>query len=184
MLYMFLAEGFEETEALCPLDILRRAGISVRTVGIGGKVIKGAHGITVAADITEKEFRGDSLTGVILPGGMPGTLHLDDSQTVEDAIYEAYNGGYLVCAICAAPSVLGKRGLLNGVKAVCFPGFEDKLKGAIHTENRVERDGNFITAVGMGAAYEFGLEIVSAIQGKEAAEALAKSFLAPEGLLR
>ena len=182
MLYMFLAEGFEETEALCPLDILRRAGISVRTVGIGGKQIKGAHGITVLADMTEKEFNGDCLSGIILPGGMPGTLNLDASPVVEDAIYEAYNGGHLVCAICAAPSVLGKRGLLNGVKAVCFPGFEDKLQGAVHTENRVEHDGNFITAVGMGAAYEFGLEIVSAVMGREEAEKLAKNFLAPKGI--
>ena len=181
MLYMFLAEGFEETEALCPLDILRRAGISVRTVGIGSKQVKGAHGITVLADLSEKEYTGECLTGIILPGGMPGTLNLDASATVEDAIYEAYNGGYLVCAICAAPSILGKRGLLNGVKAVCFPGFEEKLTGAVLTGNRVEHDGNFITAVGMGAAYEFGLAIVAAVQGTEEARKLAGAFLAPEG---
>jgi len=183
MIYMFLANGFEETEALCPLDILRRASIEVRTVGVGAKTVTGSHGITVTADMTDKEFNGDALTGIILPGGMPGTKNLDASPVVEEAIYEAYNGGYLVAAICAAPSVLGKRGLLNGVKAVCFPGFEDKLEGAEITGARVETDGNIITAVGMGAAYEFGLAIVSAIKGEEAAKALAESFLAPKGLI-
>ncbi len=179
---MFLADGFEEVEALCPLDILKRAGIPVRTVGVTGKEVTGSHGIRVTADLGPKEYNGEGLSGIILPGGMPGTLNLDASPMVDEAIYEAYNGGYLVCAICAAPSVLGKRGLLNGVKAVCFPGFESKLEGAILTDARVQRDGNIITAVGMGAAYEFGLEIVAAHKSREEACELAKAFLAPKGL--
>lgn len=181
MIYMFLAEGFEEIEALCPLDLLRRAGVGVTTVGIGGRTVTGSHGISVTADLPERKFRPDDMTGVILPGGMPGTTHLGESETVLSALRKAAAEDKLVCAICAAPSVPGRLGLLRGRRAVCFPGFEGTLDGAIHTSARVEHDGNFITAVGMGAATEFGLAIVSAVCGREAAEKLRASVLAPEG---
>ena len=127
MVYMFLATGFEEVEALAPLDILRRAGVEVTTVGIGGELITGAHGITVKADIADSVFRDDAPEMVILPGGMPGTRNLDASPVVEAALSAvAANDGYLA-AICAAPMVLGKRGLLKGKRAICYPGFEKFL---------------------------------------------------------
>lgn len=179
MFYMFLAEGFEEVEALSPLDLLRRAGIEVRTVGIGGRLIRGSHGIGIEADMTDAEYTGAGLEGVILPGGMPGTRNLDASETVDAALRAAFDGGKYICAICAAPSVPGRRGMLAGRRAVCFPGFEDTLKGALHTGARVERDGMTVTAVGMGAAVEFGLEIVAAVKGEAAAKKLASSVLAP-----
>lgn len=180
MFYLFLAEGFEEIEALCPLDLLRRAGVDVRTVGIGGKIITGAHGISVAADLDDSAAL-SGMEGVILPGGMPGTRHLAASPAVISALRTASAEGKWICAICAAPSVPGRLGLLRGRRAVCFPGFEAELEGAIHTDARVERDGNFITAVGMGAAAEFGLAIVSALRGSAAAEKLRASVLAPDG---
>lgn len=180
MIYLFLANGFEECEALCPLDLMRRAKIEVTTVGIGGKYIEGAHGITVCADITDAELCDDAPDGVILPGGMPGTLNLDASSVVHRALDAAEKRGALICAICAAPSVLGKRGMLRGKHAVCFPGFESYLEGAILSDERAVRDGSIITAVGMGAALEFGILIVSAVKGDEAGAALAASALLPD----
>jgi len=179
MLYMFLANGFEETEALTPLDLIRRAGIEIKTVGVGGRMIAGSHGIIVAADVIDTELDVSDMSGVILPGGMPGTKNLDASPVVENALRTAYDSDMLICAICAAPSVPGKRGMLAGRRAVCFPGFEQFLTGAENTKARVEHDGRFITAVGMGAALEFGLEIVGAVKGEETAKSLASSVLAP-----
>ncbi len=182
MIYLFLANGFEETEALCPLDLLRRAKIDVTTVGVGGKYIEGAHGICVCADMTDEEFSDTSPDGVILPGGMPGTLNLDASATVHAALDAADKRGALICAICAAPSVLGKRGMLRAKRAVCFPGFEGYLDGAIISDGRAVRDENIITAVGMGAAFEFGLRIVAAIKGEDAAAELAAAALLPDSV--
>ena len=112
MVYMFLANGFEEIEALCPLDIMRRAGIDVTTVGVGGKIIVGAHGIEVSADITDIQFSDEDLDMIVLPGGMPGTLNLADSDICVEAIQKAALLGRYVAAICAAPSILGKLGLI------------------------------------------------------------------------
>ncbi len=168
---MFLADGFEEVEALAPLDILRRAGLSVATVGIGKKEILGAHGISVSADLTEGEFDGEA-DCVFLPGGMPGTLNLDASRTVEDTVLSvAKSGGYLV-AICAAPRVLGRLGLLDGRRFTCYPGTEELIKNGIFTPQRIVVDGNVITARGMGCAVELGLTLVSLFCGKEKADAL------------
>lgn len=180
MIYLFLADGFEETEALCPLDLMRRAKIDVTTVGIGKKNITGAHGITVCADITDAELSDFAPEGVILPGGMPGTLGLDASATVHKMLDAAEERGALICAICAAPSILGKCGMLRGKRAVCFPGFEGYLDGAIASDARAVKDGNIITAVGMGAAFEFGILIVAAIKGNGVADSLAKSALLPD----
>ena len=181
MIYMFLANGFEEVEALAPLDLLRRAGCEVTTVGVGGgDMIVGAHGIAVGADIPDTMFRDSKPEMVILPGGMPGTRHLDESRTVDAALRTAFNSGAYVAAICAAPMVLGKRGYLQGKKAVCFPGFEEHLKGAILQPEgvKVVTDGKVITAVGMGVAVEFGLSLVRALKGDEAAAALRSAILA------
>jgi 4-methyl-5(b-hydroxyethyl)-thiazole monophosphate biosynthesis len=197
MIYMFLAPGFEEVEALMPLDLLRRAGHSVTTVAIReaslnqkltrfsrigttaanlwdeGREVTGSHGITVTADITESQFsrllsESFSPEAVILPGGMPGTNHLDGSPAVDTALELASAKGAYLCAICAAPLVLGKRGYLAGKRATCFPGFESYLEGAA-VGGMVIRDENIITAAGMGVAKEFGLEIISALVSPEKA---------------
>ncbi len=181
MIYMFLANGFEEVEALAPLDLLRRAGCDVTTVGVGGgDTVVGAHGIAVGVDIPDTMFRDSKLEMIILPGGMPGTRHLDESRTVDAALRTAINTGAYIGAICAAPMVLGKRGYLKGKAAVCFPGFEEYLEGAILQPKgvTVAVDGKIITAVGMGAAIDFGLELVEALKGKEVASNLRTAILA------
>ena len=180
MIYMFLADGFEEVEALCPLDILRRAGLEVTTVGVGGKdMIVGAHGITVQADIPDVMYRDSEPEMIILPGGMPGSTNLDESKTVDAALRVAAKKDAYLCAICAAPLVLGKRGYLEGKSAVCYPGFEEYLKGATVSETEtVVRDGKIITAKGMGAAFEFGLELVRALKDNETAEKIKNSVYA------
>lgn len=177
MIYMFLANGFEEIEALLPLDLMRRVGLEVTTVGIGGKDITGSHGITVKADITDSDLADNAPECVILPGGMPGTKNLDASPVVHKALDDALENNSLICAICAAPMILGKRGILRGKKATCFPGFEEYLEGAT-VGGRAVRDGQVITGVGMGAALEFGIEIVAALKGREEAEKLAAAVLA------
>ena len=158
MLYMFLADGFEETEAIATLDVLRRGGINVKTVGVGGEMICGTHDITVKADVTDIDF--DNIDGVILPGGMPGTLNLQKAPGVNAARKHCADNGKLLAAICAAPMILGELGYLSGKKAVCFPGFEDSLTDAEIMSDGVVRDGNYITAMGAGKALEFGAAIV------------------------
>ena len=178
MIYMFLADGFEEVEALCPLDILRRAGLEVTTVGIGGKdVIRGAHGIIVHADIPDVMYRDANPDMLILPGGMPGSKNLDESRIVDSALRAAGRKGAYLAAICAAPMVLGKRGYLEGKRAVCFPGFEEYLTGAtVDTEKTVVRDGNVITARGMGVALEFGLTLAAALTSPEKAAEISAAI--------
>ncbi len=178
MIYMFLANGFEEVEALCPLDLLRRAGLSVTTVGVGGDMIVGAHGIAVQADMPDTMYRDSRPDMIILPGGMPGTKHLDESRTVDAALRAAAANGAYLAAICAAPMVLGKRGYLKGKEAICFPGFEEHLDGATVSQSRVVRDGKVITAAGMGVALEFGLALVEALKDKDTADALRRAVLA------
>lgn len=180
MIYMFLADGFEEVEALCPLDILRRAGLDVTTVGIGGKdVIRGAHGIIVHADIPDVMYRDANPDMLILPGGMPGSKNLDESRIVDSALRAAGRKGAYLAAICAAPMVLGKRGYLEGKRAVCFPGFEEYLTGAtVDAEKTVVRDGNVITAKGMGAAFDFGLELVKCFKNDGSAEKIRDGVFA------
>ena len=177
MIYMFLANGFEEVEALLPLDLMRRAGLEVKTVGVGGKDVTGSHGITVKADMIDSDLSDNSPECVILPGGMPGTKNLDASPVVHKALDCALENNSLICAICAAPMILGKRGILRGKKATCFPGFEEYLEGAT-VGGRAVRDGQVITGVGMGAALEFGIEIVAALCGREAADKLFAAVLA------
>ena len=196
MIVMFLAPGFEEVEALAPLDLLRRAGLEVVTVAVreaktnqlidrlgrlgvsatnlwdDDRTVTGSHGIPVTADITEAALPGRlaraSLEAVILPGGMPGTTNLDASPVVEKTLELAAAKDAFLCAICAAPLVLGKRGYLNGKRATCFPGFEEYLTGAT-VGGKVIRDGKIITAAGMGVAQEFGLEMISALVSPEKA---------------
>ena len=197
MIYLFLAPGFEEVEALAPLDLLRRAGLSVTTVAIrtadcnaildecrrigtsatnlwdDDLTVTGSHGIPVTADMNEGDFstlldESFSPEALILPGGMPGTSNLDASAAVETALTLAAAKDAYLCAICAAPMVLGKRGYLVGKRATCFPGFEEYLHGAT-VGGKVIRDGKIITAAGMGVAQEFGLEMISVLVSPEKA---------------
>ena len=177
MIAILIADGFEEIEALTPLDVLRRAGYDVRTVAIGSKVAVGAHGISVICDMTANEIRLDEVSMAIFPGGMPGSLNLD-SAPFSDKIIEAVieNGGRLA-AICAAPLVFGRRGLLQGKTAVCYPGFENELCGAHIADTPVVTDGCFTTARGMGVALEFSLELVRILSGEEKAREISRAVM-------
>lgn len=181
MVYLFLADGFEEIEALTPVDVLRRAGVSVTTVGIGGDVIRGSHGIEVHADMPDVMYRDSRPEMIILPGGMPGTKNLDASSTVDSALKAAEKSGAWIGAICAAPMVLGKRGILKGHRAVCYPGFEGYLEGAVlegFEQSKVVIDGRIITAAGMGVALNFALALTKNLCGEEKAEQIRKSIIA------
>ncbi len=173
MVYLFLADGFEECEALVPLDILRRSSINIKTVGIGKDYIKGTHNITVKADISENDIElNDTLDAVILPGGMPGTANLENSEAVKKALKFASDKNKLICAICAAPKILGNMGLLINKQATCFPGFENELVGAKLSTDFVVKDGKIITAKGAGAAFDFGFAILENLTNKETANNL------------
>lgn len=177
MVYFFLADGFEEIEALCPVDLCRRAGLEVKTVSITeNKEVTGSHGITVLADLAAKDALG-AFDMIVLPGGMPGTKHLDASPVVESALAEAVQNDKYIAAICAAPMVLGKRGLLRGKEAISFPGFEQYLEGATVSEKRVVLDGKILTGAGMGVSHDFGLAIVEIFCGKETADKLGSAIL-------
>lgn len=177
MVYLFLANGFEEIEALAPVDFLKRAGVEIKTVGVSGKMCCGAHDIKVEADILIDDMVLDSnLCGIILPGGMPGADNLDKSQKVQSAIDYCVQNGKIVSAICAAPFILGKKGVLNGRKATCFPGFEEYLQGATVLPDGVVTDGNIITARGAGVAWEFGAAIATALVGEEKSKGILSAI--------
>ena len=179
MLYLFLAEGFEELEAIAPLDLLRRANVDVTTVGLGGRVVTGSHGIAVTCDADASAWApDDAFEGVILPGG-PGHVRLKESPAVMEAIRLAAAQGKLLAAICAAPSILGEMGLLKGRKAACFPGYEDKLLGAKVVYEPVVQDGNIVTSRGAGTAVAFGLALVAYMRSPEEAERIEKVIQCP-----
>ncbi|MBP3323409.1 MAG: DJ-1/PfpI family protein [Clostridia bacterium] len=166
MIYVFLADGFEETEAIAPIDILRRAELEVKTVALKGDRAESSHGVTVLCDMNIKDITTEDMDAIVLPGGMPGTLNLEANPIVRVCIDYCYNNGKLIGAICAAPSILGHLGLLKGKNAVCFPGFENELTGAVIPENElVVKDGNIITAKGAGVALEFGLALAKELAG-------------------
>jgi 4-methyl-5(b-hydroxyethyl)-thiazole monophosphate biosynthesis len=176
---IFLAEGFEEIEAIAPIDILRRGGIEVITVSISNKnEVYGSHGIPVKADTLFKEIDFSTADLLCLPGGMPGTKNLDNHQELKDLIVRHANSGKNLGAICAAPSILGKLGLLNGKEAICFPGFEDQLIGAKLSNKKVVRDGNIVTAKAAGVAVEFDLKLVEILKGKLVSDQVAASIFA------
>ena len=177
MIYVFLAEGFEETEAITPIDMLRRCGKEVITVGIGGKVISGAHNIPITCDITENETVFDGLEMIILPGGMPGTKNLAANKRVSEMIGYCCENNIFIGAICAAPSILGNMGLLKGKKAVCYPGFENALTGAQVLDSPAVTDDKIITARGAGTALEFSYELICALIDKTTAEKLAGNII-------
>lgn len=175
--YTMLADGFEEVEALAVIDVLKRADYEVKTVSIQDKeVVAGAHNIGIVADLTWRRTDFDQCDMIFLPGGMPGTMHLKEHAGLAEQIREFDRQGKWLAAICAAPSVFGGLGILEGKKAICFPGFEKYLTGADITPERVVLDGHIFTSKGMGTAIDLGLAIVKEISGEKVSEELAKSI--------
>lgn len=166
MVYIFLADGFEEIEAIVPRDILKRGGVEVKTVGVTGGIVESAYALQIKPDTTIENVNVDDIEGIILPGGMPGTTNLKNSERVLDIIKHCFENKLLVGAICAAPSILGEMGVLEGKTACCYPGFEKYLKGANVSNESVTIDQNIITAKGPGTAMNFGFALLSYIKGK------------------
>ena len=178
MVLVLLADGFEEAEALVPVDILRRCGIEVKTVSImETKLVTGTHNIAIMADELSADFNAGDFSAIILPGGLPGADHLENSAYVKELLISAQKNSKLICAICAAPKVLGLHGLLNGKKAVCYPGFEDKLIGAETLYDGVIVDGNIITSRAVGKSFDFAFAIAKALGKEKEAEQVKKAIL-------
>lgn len=173
-----MADGCEEIEALTVVDVVRRAKMEIEMLSINGtKQVTGSHGITIETDDLIENADWEEIDGIVLPGGMPGTIHLGECAAVTERIRSFAGEGKLVAAICAAPSVLGDNGLLEGKKATSFPGFEDRLKGAEYVTDPVAWDGNLITSRGMGTAIDFALSIVAYFSDRETAASLGESFM-------
>ena len=181
MIYMFLADGFEQIEALATLDIMRRASIQVKTVSVSSSLeVKSTLDVFVKADMTADEIKLDqSFEGLVLPGGMPGAKNLLASPAVAKAIEYADKKHLLISAICASPFILGRAGVLKGKMATCYPGFEDELKGADVKPDYVVSDDNIITGKGAGASLQFGLAIVTYLKGAETAKKTAENMQCP-----
>lgn len=178
MIYVFLAQGFEEIEAISVVDVLRRASCEVKTVAVGSdNFVVGANKIKVVADLKKEDMDLSKVSGVVLPGGMPGAVNLLNSPAVLNAIRHCYENKKLIAAICAAPMILGKLNLLEGKKATCYPGFEKELLNSKVSDERVCIDGNIITAKGPGVAVEFALKIVEYVVGKNEADVVKSSML-------
>ena len=176
--YVHLATGFEELEALSPVDVLRRGGVCVKTVSVSGeRVVAGAHGIEVAADLLFSETDYDSCEMIVLPGGMPGAANLGAHEGLCGQILRFAAEGKYTAAICAAPMVFGALGILQGKKATIYPGMEDKLTGAEATGKRVCVDGSIITGKGPGAGLEFSLALLRLLRGEAAAEEVKSGML-------
>lgn len=176
--YIFLAEGFEEIEALTVVDLLRRESINIKMVSItGDKCVTGSHGIKVFADVLIEDINADEASMLILPGGMPGTNYLKECKVLTDKILDFNEKGKKIAAICAAPTVFGALGILEGKDAVCFPGLEDKLTGAKVRYDEVVTCGNITTSRGMGTAIAFGLEIVKILKDEKSSEDLGKKIV-------
>lgn len=178
MVYVFLADGFEEVEALTPVDYLRRAGIEVVTVGVNGKTVVGARKIPVVCDTTQDKLSAEVPEAVILPGGIPGVPNLLKSSVVADTLEKTYRAGGLIAAICAAPTILSAYGYLEGKNAVCYPGMEKDLCGAHYQKERVVRDGMILTAEAAGSAELFAFEIIRILRGEKAAEKVRTAVVA------
>ncbi len=177
-IFVFLATGFEEIEALTPIDVLRRAGLNVQTVSVMDElIVSGAHGVPVVADKMFADIHPEDAEMILLPGGLPGATNLDAHPGLSEMILSFAAEGKPLAAICAAPLVLGNRGLLEGKKATCYPGFETYLTGAAYTANLVEVDGNFITGKGPGAAMEFAFAIVEKYCGAAMVQELKQGMM-------
>ncbi len=175
---IFLADGFEEIEALGTIDILRRAEIQVVSVSItDSKTVTGAHRVSVLADKTFSEVDFSEIDALILPGGMPGAKNLNEHAGIRKTLVEFAAQNKDVAAICAAPMVLANAGLLESKKATCYPGFEKELKNAVHTGEKVTVDGKIITGKGPGAVFDFALQLVEVYRGKSVRDEVAKGLL-------
>ena len=177
MVYLFVADGFEEIEGLTVVDLLRRAELEIRMVSVtGDKQVIGSHNIKVEADEIYGESDYTLADMLILPGGMPGTRHLAEHRELGVLLKQFHNEGKNIAAICAAPSVLGMLGILEGKRATCYPGYEDKLTGAVPTGTKTEVDGNIITGKGMGVSIEFSLAVIDRLKDKETSQKIAASI--------
>ena len=177
MVYILLGTGFEETEAIAPLDLLRRAGIEVLTVGLNGKTIYGGHHIGIEADITIDRLDLTNMDMIVLPGGLGGVASIRGCQGAMDAVRFAYENGLYVAAICAGPTVLADLGITDGKKAVCYPGCEEQMGAAKIDNTAATRDGKVITGTSAGCAIPFGLELIRALKGDEVAAAIEKQIV-------
>ena len=178
MVYMLLGTGFEETEAIAPLDLLRRAGVEVATVGINGKIIKGSHNIGIEADIEIGEMDLTNLEMIILPGGLGGVASARASQQAMDALKYAWDNDKYVAAICAGPTVLADLGITTGMNATCYPGCEGGMGSAFIIEDAaVVVDEKLITGTSAGCAIPFGLALIEALKGKEVADSISRQIV-------
>jgi 4-methyl-5(b-hydroxyethyl)-thiazole monophosphate biosynthesis len=179
MIALLLASGFEEVEAVTPADFLRRAGLEVKVVGIGGKMIAGSHGIAWQADTAIEDLQ-EEPDAVVVPGGMPGAENVAASDAALDLIRRVFDAGGTVAAICAAPAVvLQKTGILQGKRVTCYPGFEDRFSGCTPLQDRVVVDGNVVTSRGPGTAAEFSIKLIELLAGKESASEVHRRTLQP-----
>ena len=177
MVYMLLGTGFEETEAIAPLDLLRRAGVEVLTVGLNGKVIYGSHGIGVEADIEIGQMDLTNLEMIILPGGLGGVASIRACQAAMDAVRFAWCNGKYTAAICAGPTVLADLGITEGKNATCYPGCEGQMGSANIVRSAAVTDGKLITGASAGCAVPFGLALIQVLKGREEAERIAKQIV-------
>lgn len=178
MVYMFLGTGFEETEAIAPLDLLRRGGVEVKTVGLNGPVITGGHGIGVAADIQIADLDISDAEMVILPGGLGGVASIRACAPAMEAIRTVWEQGRFCAAICAGPTVLSDLGITDGKNATCYPGCEDGMGSAkLVSDAACIRDGNLITGTSAGCAIPFGLKLIEALRGADTAQRIAKQIV-------
>lgn len=178
MVYVLLGTGFEETEAIAPVDLLRRAGVEVTTVGINGKIVKGSHGIGVEADTTLEETDFSHLEMIVLPGGLGGVASCRESKGAMDALAKAWQDGKYVAAICAGPTVLADLGITDGKACTCYPGCEGSMGGArMAADVAAIQDGRLITGTSAGCAIAFGLKLIEALKGAEAAETIRRQIV-------
>ena len=177
MVYMLLGTGFEETEAIAPLDLLRRAGVEIQTVGINGKIVYGSHGIGVEADITLEEMNLDAMEMIILPGGLGGVASIRASNAAMDAVRYAYENDKYTAAICAGPTVLADLGIPNGKNATCYPGCEGQMGTANICNAAAVTDGKVITGTSAGCAVPFGLALIAALKDQETADRIAQQIV-------
>ena len=177
MVYMLLGTGFEETEAIAPLDLLRRAGVEVRTVGVNGKIIRSSHKVGIEADILLEELDLSDCEMIVLPGGLGGVTSVRASQGAMDALRRAWDDGKFVAAICAGPTVLAALGITDGKNAPCYPGCESGMGSANMVTCAAIQDGRLITGASAGCAIPFGLKLVEALKGKDEADRIAAQIV-------
>lgn len=173
MVAILLGEGFEETEAIAPYDLLKRAGVDVRFAGVGGDVITGSHGIRVASELPLSQLAAQDVEMIVLPGGLRGVQTLSSDASAMQLTKQLWDSGRYVAAICAAPTILAKLGITDGKKATCYPGMEGEMGAALMEHASVVTDGRLITGRAAGSAMDFGLALVTVLKGEAAAKKIA-----------